>query len=52
MRPDHKEAFFRVANDVSCWIGLREPNPLTDKWIGRAQHTPKADTSAVRRDAC
>lgn len=41
MQPAHKEAFFYAADRFTCWIGLREPNPLADKWIGRAGYTPK-----------
>ena len=41
MREQHKEPFFSAANQFSCWIGLREPNPLSDKWIGRAGYVPK-----------
>jgi hypothetical protein len=41
MRENHKEAFFEAAQAFSCWIGLREPNPLADEWIGRAGYIPK-----------
>jgi hypothetical protein len=42
MLPQHKEAFFGVANQLKCWIGLREPNELSDRWIGRPGYTPKS----------
>lgn len=41
MRSDHKAVFFEVAQRFTCWIGLREPNPLSDKWIGRPGGIPK-----------
>lgn len=41
MRADHKGVFFRAAQEFQCWIGLREPNPLAEKWIGRAGYIPK-----------
>ncbi len=42
MREDHKGIFFRAAQDFQCWIGLREPNPLADRWIGRPGYIPKS----------
>jgi hypothetical protein len=56
MRSEHKQVFFDVAQQLTCWIGLREPNPLSDKWIGRPGAVPKdeackaktADNSAFR----
>ena len=41
MNERHKRVFFEVAQNFSCWIGLREPNPLADKWIGRAGYIAK-----------
>jgi hypothetical protein len=41
MRQTHKDAFFDAADGFTCWIGLREPNPLAERWIGRAGYTPK-----------
>lgn len=26
---------------MNCWIGLREPNDLADKWIGKPGYLPK-----------
>ncbi|RDB05100.1 hypothetical protein [Runella aurantiaca] len=39
----HKEAFFKVADMLNCWIGLREPNPLADQWIGRVGYIAKGE---------
>jgi hypothetical protein len=36
MRDEHKQIFFKVATEFQCWIGLREPNPLSEKWIGKS----------------
>ncbi len=41
MLAHHKNAFFQVAEKLKCWIGLREPNELSDRWIGLAGYTPK-----------
>lgn len=41
MRQQHKDVLFDVAQQFTCWIGLREPNELSDKWIGLAGHAPK-----------
>jgi hypothetical protein len=48
MRPDHKEIFFQAADKFTCWIGLREPNPLADKWIGRAGYAPKMEACKAK----
>jgi hypothetical protein len=42
MRADHREVFFRVAEKHVCRIGVREPNPLADRWMGRAGCAPKS----------
>jgi len=42
MRPDHMEVFYKAAAECACWIGVREPNPLADRWIGRPGYIPKA----------
>ena len=42
MRNSHKKAFLSTAQKFSCWIGLREPNPLSDKWIGKPGGRPKS----------
>ncbi len=41
MRRDHMDVFFKVAEQFGCWIGVREPNPLADKWIGKSGYVPK-----------
>ena len=43
MREKHKDAFFEVAEQFMCWIGLREPNRLADKWIGKSGSIPKPE---------
>jgi hypothetical protein len=42
MRADHREILFRVAEKHTCFIGVREPNPLAERWIGRAGCAPKS----------
>ena len=42
MRAEHRDVFFRVAEKHACIIGVREPNPLADRWIGRAGCVPKS----------
>lgn len=41
MRESHKNAFYYAANKFTCWILLREPNPLSTKWMGRSGYIPK-----------
>lgn len=48
MNQAHKNAFFTVADQFGCWIGLREPNPLADRWIGRPGYTPKAESCKAK----
>lgn len=48
MRSDHFAIFKSVAANHTCWIGLREPNPLGDKWIGRPNHVPKPLTCKAK----
>ncbi len=43
MKREHHRIFLEAAQRYNCWIGLREPNPLADKWIGRAGYIPKSD---------
>ena len=43
MLEHHKEIFFQLAQQFTCWIGLREPNPLSDRWCGRAGYRPKGE---------
>lgn len=48
MHPQHKSVFFDVAERRQCWIGLREPNPLAAKWIGRSGYAPKPLTCKAK----
>jgi hypothetical protein len=41
MNPALREPFFDAADAHTCWIGLREPNPLSERWIGQRGYTPK-----------
>lgn len=41
MKYEHKRAFYQAADKYMCWIGLREPNPLGEEYIGRPGHMPK-----------
>jgi hypothetical protein len=43
MKPTHKNVFFDAAEQFTCWIGLREPNALSTKWIGIPRHIPKGE---------
>lgn len=43
MKQTHKNVFFAAAEQFTCWIGLREPNELSAKWIGVARHVPKME---------
>ena len=43
MRQAHKKVFFDAAEKFTCWIGLREPNALSEKWIGLPRHIPKGE---------
>ena len=42
------EVFFRVAQQFDCWIGLREPNPLSLKWAGKPGYTPKPESCKAK----
>ena len=41
MLDKHKRVFFAVADKFKVWIGVREPNELSDRWIGRPGYVPK-----------
>jgi hypothetical protein len=43
MLNQHKKIFFDAAERYQCIIGLREPNELADKWIGKPMYTPKGE---------
>jgi len=42
MLEKHKEVFFHAAQKYTCWIALREPNPLSDQWVGSPGGIPKS----------
>ena len=48
MIQEHKNAFLATADQFSCWIILREPNELSDKWIGRSGYRPKRVTCSAK----
>src|SRR5438132_13968201 len=48
MRQDHMQVFFEAAQQCTCWIGLREPNPLADKWIGKPGYIPKGENCKAK----
>lgn len=51
MKQNHRDVFFRVAEELNIWIGLREPNPLADDWIDYTWTQPKmADCKAKTSD--
>lgn len=43
-----KDVFFDAAERHQCWIGLREPNPLAERWIGRSGYTPKMEACKAK----
>jgi hypothetical protein len=43
MLESHRRIFFEVAQKHTCWIGLREPNALSDQWIDRPGFRPPHD---------
>ncbi|MEQ1764735.1 MAG: hypothetical protein ABL984_16520 [Pyrinomonadaceae bacterium] len=43
MKENHKNVFFAAAQQFTCWIGLREPNELSAKWIGQPRYVPKME---------
>ena len=48
MRQPHKNVFFMAAQQFTCWIGLREPNELSAKWIGKPRHEPKGESCKAK----
>ena len=44
----HKSVFLETAAQFSCWIILREPNELSDKWIGTPGYKPKRVTCQAK----
>lgn len=41
MIAQHKQVFFSVAHRLNCYIGLRQPNDLSDQWITKEGYIPK-----------
>lgn len=37
-----------AAQQFTCWIGLREPNELSAKWIGQPRHEPKGESCKAK----
>ena len=37
----HKEIFFNIAQQFNCWIGVREPNELADRWVEQPRYIAK-----------
>lgn len=48
MREHHRELFFLAAEEFSCWVGLREPNSLAERWIGDPACVPKPVTCKAK----
>lgn len=48
MKETHKNVFFTVAQQFTCWIGLREPNELSAKWIGSPNCVPKMEACKAK----
>jgi hypothetical protein len=48
MLPTHKEIFFEAAQEFTCWIGLREPNELSDRWCGKKGYRPKGEACKAK----
>ncbi len=40
--------FFTAAQQCTCWIGLREPNALSEKWIGKPGFVPKSEACKAK----
>lgn len=45
---NHRKVFFEAAEQFKCWIGVREPNFLSLRWIGMHGYTPKAETCKAK----
>jgi hypothetical protein len=48
MIPEHISAFQYVARTLDCWIDLREPNLLSDKYISSPGYLPKFQTITAK----
>jgi hypothetical protein len=44
----HKDIFFDAAQQFTCWIGLREPNELSDRWVGKRGYRPKGEACKAK----
>lgn len=44
----HRQVFSDVATEQSCWIGVREPNPLADRWIATGTCVPKSQACKAK----
>ena len=43
-----RNVFFKAAQQYNCWIGLREPNPLSMQWVGKPGYTPKPESCKAK----
>lgn len=43
MEEEHKLIFWEVADSLQCWIGVREPNPYSQDYMGAADAIPKPE---------
>jgi len=48
MEAKHREAFFQAADQLQCWIGVREPNPLAGRWMGAPRCAPKPQSCQAK----
>jgi hypothetical protein len=48
MLQKYRDVFFDAAERFTCWIGLREPNPLSEKWIGLPGCVPKGENCKAK----
>lgn len=44
----HRRAFLHVAQARACWIGVREPNPMADRWIAGGTCVPKSEACKAK----
>jgi hypothetical protein len=43
MEEEHKLIFWEIADHFQCWIGVREPNPYSQDYMGAADAIPKPE---------
>ena len=48
MKQAHKNVFLTAAQQFTCWIGLREPNALSERWIGKPGFVPKGEACKAK----